>query len=169
MKPEALAERVTGSVTVSASSLNVRSEPSASATLVTKVRRGTKLDILSEEKGWIRVRLARGETGWVSAQHVSRGGAAASKKRRGCLPDSDYSFAKTPTPSFSDSGAHGLVVVEATVDVKGNVTATKIVSNSTGDEALGFLTEREIRAAKFVAPVRNCVPRTFIFTYKRSF
>jgi outer membrane biosynthesis protein TonB len=72
-------------------------------------------------------------------------------------------------PSFSDSGSHGVVVVDATVNTSGDVTATKLVSNTTGDEALAFLTEREIKSAKFVAPIRNCVPRAFIFTYTRSF
>ncbi len=168
LQSDTTTERVTGSVRVSASSLNVRAEASSSAEIVTKVRRGTKLDVLAEENGWIRVRLASGDVGWVSAQHVSRGDVPA-RRRKGCAPDSDYSFAKTPLPTFSDSGAHGLVVVEATVDAKGNVTSTKVISNSTGDEALAFLTEREIKAARFIAPVRDCVTRSFIFTYKRSF
>lgn len=49
------------------------------------------------------------------------------------------------------------------------VTATKVVTNGTGDEALAFLAEKEIRSASFEAPVRNCVRRSFIFTYKRTF
>ncbi|MBK5259852.1 MAG: SH3 domain-containing protein [Thermoanaerobaculia bacterium] len=167
LQSDTTTERASGSVRVSASSLNVRAEASSTAAIVTKVRRGTKLDVLGEEKGWIRVRLASGESGWVSAQHVSRD--APARRRKGCTPDSDYSFAKTPVPTFSDSGAHGLVVVEATVDSKGNVMSTKVISNSTGDEALAFLTEREIKAARFIAPVRDCATRSFIFTYKRSF
>jgi hypothetical protein len=53
--------------------------------------------------------------------------------------------------------------------VSGNVTRTKVVSNSTGDEALAFLAEREIKAAKFSPPIRNCAPREFVFTYRRTF
>jgi TonB family protein len=165
-------QRATGSVRVTASTLNVRADANASAEVVTRVRRGTRLDVLEERQGWIRVRLASGEQGWVAAQHVSRGDAPAastSRRRGGCLPDSDYSFTKMPTPSFSDRGAHGLVVVEASVNTKGDVTSTRIVSNGTGDESLAFLAEREIKSAKFQPPIRNCVPRAFIFTYKRSF
>jgi len=70
---------------------------------------------------------------------------------------------------FTDSGKHGLVTVEADVDTNGRVTATRVISNSTGDDALAFLTQREIKGAKFVATIRNCVARAFIFTYKRAF
>jgi outer membrane biosynthesis protein TonB len=62
-----------------------------------------------------------------------------------------------------------MVVIEATVDAKGSVTATRVVSNETHDDALASLAEREIRGARFAPPVRNCVPRAFFFTYKRAF
>ena len=62
-----------------------------------------------------------------------------------------------------------MVTVDAAVDARGNVTSTKLIGNTTGDEALGELAAREIREAKFAPPIRNCVPKAFIFTYKRSF
>ena len=54
-------------------------------------------------------------------------------------------------------------------DTKGNVTSTKVISNTTGDDALPAIAEREIKSAKFSPPIRNCVAKAFIFTYKRSF
>jgi uncharacterized protein YgiM (DUF1202 family) len=163
-------DTVIGSVRVNATALNVRSDPSMNGEVVTHAKRGEKLDVLGERGDWLRVRLADGTKGWVSAQHVMRDGATAAKPRRsGCPSDSDYAFVKNPMPTFSDSGAHGMVTVEANVDSKGNVTSTKLISNTTGDDSLGFLAEREIRAAKFIPPVRECVPKAFIFTYKRSF
>lgn len=162
-----------GTVTVTASALNVRLDPSTAGDVITMVKRGQKLTLLASTESWMKVRLESGENGWVSSQHVTRDGAApkpAARPRKGSCPaDSDYAFATTPVPTFSDSGAHGLVVVEADVDTSGRVTSTRVVSNSTGDEALGFLTQKEIKGAKFVAPIRNCVARAFIFTYKRTF
>jgi len=99
---------------------------------------------------------------------VVREGAAA-RPRHGCPPDSDYQFVRSPKPAFSENGPHGMVVVEASVDARGNVISTRVVSNSTGDESLAALTEREIRGAAFSPPIRNCVARAFVFTYKRSF
>lgn len=154
-----------GIVRVTATTLNVRQDASGSSTVVTQVKRGDQLTLLAEENGWSHVRLASGEEGWVSSQHVSSGKARS--KKAGC--DSEFSFVKTPLAAFSETGPHGLVVVDATVNTKGEVTATKVVSNSTGDKALAAMAEREIRAATFKPPYRDCVPRTFIFTYKRSF
>jgi uncharacterized protein YgiM (DUF1202 family) len=149
----------------------VRRDPSASGEVLTMVKRGEKLALLASTESWMKVRLESGETGWVSSQHVTRDGAPAkpAKSRKGCPADSDYAFATTPVPNLSDRSAHGLVVVEADVDVSGRVTSTRVISNSTGDETLGLLTQREIKGAKFIAPIRNCVPRAFIFTYKRTF
>lgn len=162
-------ERVVGTVRVTASALNVRAEASADAGVVAKVKRGDVLSVVREDGTWLNVRLASGESGWVAARFVSRGGESGktTTKKSGC--DSDYSFIDPPTLAFSDSGAHGIVVVEANVSAKGVVTGTKVVSNSTGDDALELLAQREIKSAKFSPPTRACVPRAFIFTYRRTF
>lgn len=160
-------ESVVGTVRVIATALNVRAEASTDAEVVGQVKRGQGLDVLANGNDWVKVRLASGETGWVSARFVSSGASAQTKKKVGC--ESDFAFTETPTLAFSDSGAHGLVVVEARVSAKGNVTSTKVVSNATGDEALAFLAEKEIKGAKFSPPMRNCVALSFIFTYRRTF
>jgi TonB family protein len=159
-------EPAIGTVKVTANTLNVRREASASSDVIAQVRRGERLALLSSGDQWDRIRLGTGETGFVSVDHVIREGMRA---RRGCPADADYQFTKTPTPAFSESGAHGVVTVEANVDKGGNVTSTTLIGNTTGDESLGVLAEREIRNAKFSPPIRNCVPKAFIFTYKRSF
>ncbi|HEU4886923.1 MAG TPA: SH3 domain-containing protein [Thermoanaerobaculia bacterium] len=167
-------ERVTGTVRVTASALNVRQEPSGDAEVLTQVKKGTELGVLRSDDSWVKVRLADGTTGWVAERFVAADGGRPSAKRTqarrgGCAADSDYAFLQAPMPSFSEDGAHGLVVVEANVNAKGIVTATKLISNGTGDEAKAFLAEREIKSAKFSPPIHNCVPTAFVFTYRRSF
>jgi len=161
-------ERAIGTVRVNASTLNVRAAASASAEVVSRARRGEKLAVLEDSGDWLRIRLADGTTGWVAAQHIVREGAAA-RPRRGCPPDSDYSFIKAPKPAFSENSSPGIVIVEAGVDAKGDVVSTRVVSNTTGDQSLASLTERELREARFAPPVRNCVAKAFVFTYKRAF
>lgn len=168
-------------VIVTASALNVRSAPAGDAEVLAKVSRGDELTVIATSSGWTNVRLSSGTTGWVASQHVSPDGlpreaprrTATTKPKRparaGCPADADFSFIKAPVPSFEEVRRPGLVVVDASVDTKGNVTSTRIVSNSTGDRALATLAEREIRTAKFAPPIRNCAPRAFIFSYKRSF
>jgi uncharacterized protein YgiM (DUF1202 family) len=166
-----------GTVRVTASALNVRAEPSTTAASIGQVRKGDRLTLIAAGDEWMKVRMDDGAIGWVAKQHVSRDGApsaaaVAARPRRtpaGCQPDRNYSFASAPTPSFSENGAHGVVTVEATVDKNGVVQSTKVISNTTGDESLSIIAEREIAKARFVPPIRNCAQKAFIFTYKRSF
>ena len=158
--------RAESTVYVTASTLNVRKDPSPNADVVAQVRRGEKLTVIESTQGWVNARLANDQSGWVASKYVS---ATPPVVRKGCLPDSDFKFATTPTPDLRQTDKHGLVVVDATVDTSGKVTATKVVSNGTGDRELATQAEKEIRSARFVAPVRDCAPRTFIFTYKRTF
>lgn len=167
--PAPQTQRELGPGHVTATALNVREEPSADAPILTTVRRGATLHLLEENDGWYRVRVASGGEGWVSAKYVAMGAPPPRRRRAGCPPDSDYAFEKSPLPSFSEDGRHGLVVIDANVNTEGVVTSTKVVSNNTGDASLAAIAEREIRAAKFVPPVRDCVKRSFVFTYKRAF
>jgi uncharacterized protein YgiM (DUF1202 family) len=168
------AEAVIGAARVVTNTLNVRSGPSLDGEILSQVKKGERLSILQNGDDWIRIRLGDGTVGWVSRPLISIDGQTAAAKatkprKNGCPVDSDFHFAKTPTPAFSDSSKHGLVVVDAYVNTRGDVTSTKVVSNTTGDDALAFLAQREMKESKFVAPVRNCVTREFIFTYRRSF
>ncbi len=163
-------EKVIGTVRVTASALNVRSEASTEGEVITQVKKGTSLDVLAEDDTWTKVKLASGEIGWVASRFVASGKTTtqtATKKKSGC--ESDFAFRETPTLAFSDRARPGMVVVEASVNTKGDVTKTKVVSNTTGEESLAFLAEREIKSAKFSPPIRNCVPRAFVFTYRRTF
>lgn len=168
-------EKVIGTVRVTASALNVRRDASTDADVVVQVKRGERLSLLAADESWMKVRTANGDTGWVAARFVERTDASASKaparkkSKSGCPADSDYAFIETPTPSFSDSGAHGVVTIEANVNASGTVTSTRVISNGTGDESLAFLAQREIKNAKFAPPIRNCVAKAFIFTYRRTF
>jgi len=172
--PSAPEEQAARTVYVTASALNVRSEASTDAEVVTQAKRGTALTVLTEGDDWLKVRLADGREGWVAERFVGSEVAQTrtaarrpSSGKRGC--ESDYAFIETPSLSFTENEARGLVVVEATVNTKGDVTATKVISNSTGDKNAAAVAEREIRSAKFSPPMRNCQPRAFIFTYRRTF
>jgi uncharacterized protein YgiM (DUF1202 family) len=163
-----------GTVRVTSATLNVRREPATTGEVVAQVKKGERLALLAHRGEWSNVRLADGITGWVSSKLVandaSGAAAGAAKPRRGSCADSDFRFVQAPLPSFNnDQTAHGIVTVDANVDTRGIVTSTKVVSNTTGDAALAALAEKEIRNAKFAPPMRNCVAKAFIYTYKRSF
>jgi uncharacterized protein YgiM (DUF1202 family) len=164
-----------GTVRVTAATLNVRSEPSTGGEIVAQVKKGEHLSLLATRGEWSNVRLQSGATGWVATKLVSAEGSSSAptptrRSRSGCPADSDYRFAVPPVPSFSENTtAHGVVTVEANVDTRGVVTSTRLIANTTGDPTMAALAEKEIRNTRFVPPVRNCVAKAFIFTYRRSF
>ena len=57
--------------TVTASSLNVRSGPSTSYSITTKLYKGNKVEILETSNGWHKIKTSNGTTGWVSASYIS--------------------------------------------------------------------------------------------------
>jgi uncharacterized protein YgiM (DUF1202 family) len=167
--PASAEQHATGTVRVNASTLNIRADASTSAAIVGHARRGERLAVVGDSGSWLRVTLNDGTTGWVASQLVVREGAMATPRRSGCPPDSNYSFVNAPKPSFSETGPHGMIVVEATVDARGIVTSTRVVSNETKDDSLAATAAREVRNARFAPPIRNCVAKAFVFTYKRAF
>jgi len=167
--PAPAEEHATGTVQVNVSTLNIRADASTSAEIVGHARRGERLAVVGDAGSWLRVKLNDGTTGWVASQLVVREGAIARPRRSGCPPDSNYSFINAPKPSFSENGPHGMVIIEASVDARGVVTSTRVVSNETKDDSLAAIAEREVRNARFAPPIRNCAPKAFFFTYKRAF
>lgn len=150
-----------GMARVTATSLNVRSGPSTSDSIVSSVRRNQRVTVLGRSGNWSRIRLASGVPGWVASRYL--------REERGCPPDRDFEVVASAPLTFSDSGARGTVIVEATVGGDGLVDSTKVTANETGDPALAELAALEVSKMKFKAPVRNCVERKFIYTYRRNF
>ena len=58
--------------TVSASTLNVRSGASTKHSIVTKLKKGSKVTILETKNGWHKVKTSNGKTGWVSADYIKK-------------------------------------------------------------------------------------------------
>lgn len=163
--PAILPAKIT--VYVTASSVNVRRDPSMAGEVLKQAKKNEPLTQLSSVEDWTKVQLADGTEGWVASRFISTSRSAPASKP-GC--NTDFAFIKTPKPAFAEGATkHGLVVVDAYVSASGDVTSTKVITNETGDPKLASLAESEIRSAKFEAPKRGCVARAFIFTYKRSF
>jgi hypothetical protein len=150
-----------GTARVTATRLNIRSGPSTSESIVSSVRRNQRVTLLSRSGEWARIRAASGELGWVAARYL--------REDQGCSPDRDFEVIESAPLTFSDSGGKGSVIVEATVGSDGVVDETRIISNQTDDEALAELAVLEVTRMRFKAPVRNCVERKFIYTYRRTF
>jgi type IV secretory pathway VirB10-like protein len=53
--------------------VNLRQAPSTDSKVITVVKKGTKLTVLEEKLGWLRVRLEDGAEGWVGKNMTAEG------------------------------------------------------------------------------------------------
>ncbi|HNX49346.1 MAG TPA: SH3 domain-containing protein [Thermoanaerobaculaceae bacterium] len=148
-------------VRVTGSSLNVREGAGTTFRAVAKARKNDRLLVVEEQGGWTKVQVRPDQTGWVDARYVRREEPCPADK-------STAEILNGPDAVLRPAGT-GRVVLEATVSTKGEVTAVKLVENTTGSDDLRFRTESELRALRFSPPVRNCKPRPFIYVYSRAF
>ncbi|WP_125929109.1 SH3 domain-containing protein [Bacillus canaveralius] len=66
-----LADASGSSVTITASTLNVREGPGLSSKVVGKVKNGEKYSVKKVDGDWIQIKLDNGRNGWVANWHVS--------------------------------------------------------------------------------------------------
>lgn len=70
-KPTGGEAAVIGKGTVNVASLNVRATPSTTAALAGKAVKGEAVNITAKEGEWLKVKTAKGVTGWVMARYVT--------------------------------------------------------------------------------------------------
>ena len=63
-------EYTAGIATVTASSLNIRSKPSASGDDLGSLKKGDEVTILEVENGWGRIEYKKGEYGWINLKYI---------------------------------------------------------------------------------------------------
>jgi len=114
--------------TVTATILNVRSGPSTNSKVVTSLRKGTSITIIESTNGWYTIRLANGQTAYVSSNYVAKN-----------------STSTTTTTTTTKSGAvnTALLNVRSTPSTRSKVLATlrrnatvNILSTSNGWSAI---------------------------------
>ncbi|WP_052356575.1 C40 family peptidase [[Clostridium] dakarense] len=64
---------VSGYGTVTTSTLNVRSGAGTSYSVIGKVNKGDRVELLASKNGWYKIKLSNGSTGWASADYITKG------------------------------------------------------------------------------------------------
>ncbi len=93
-----------GAGTVTASALNMRSEPSTASSVVTCVPRGTVVIVLGSSDGWYKVQY-QGQTGYMSADYISFSTTAASAFGTGQVKGNYVNVRSGPGLSYSVVGS----------------------------------------------------------------
>ncbi|MED3952794.1 SH3 domain-containing protein [Priestia aryabhattai] len=101
------------SAVVNASSLNVRSSASTSASIVTNLSRGSKVTVVKESGSWSQIKTAAGQTGWVASQYLQAGSGSS-----------------TPTSNSGSTTSKSAVVNASSLNVRSSAsTSASVVAN----------------------------------------
>ena len=91
------ADSVNKTGVVNTSTLNVRKGPGTNNAILTKIHKNDKVIITESSKGWYKVKLSNGKTGWVSDDYIkvttnnnstSNGTSNSSSKKTGTVTTS---------------------------------------------------------------------------------
>ena len=144
---------------VQADKLPVHTTTSDSSPVITTFASGESVSILSQKDGWVEVRTADG-SGWAHA------GDVANETTKGAEADNDAPRFRRPPMPVSQPGAHGDITLEADVNSNGDVTAVRIIGNSTGSDALAANNAEALRAAHFVPIVKHGERKNFTYEHR---
>lgn len=157
------------STTVGTENLNVRPAPSTDNTPIRALPEGTRLDVLEERPGWVRVRYTHSgqrETGWVSRDYVTSPSdaiydagelspetgqieARSSNVIPPVLVDGrDGLMDRLEYPDVARNGGFdGRVVVTAVIDERGRAENIQIASSPS--EMLSYAAIEAVRESRF--------------------
>jgi len=121
----------TGTGTVTASSLNIRSTPSTSGADLGSLKNGTKVTILDTEGNWGKIEYATGKYGWISLSYVNMtststdsSSSSTSGKYKITIETPDNGVIKASASSANKNSTITLTATPATGFVLGDVTVT---------------------------------------------
>ena len=99
-------EKDTSSTTtkyVNATSLNVRSGPSTSYSVIGKLSKGTKIDVISTSNGWSKIKYD-GQTGYVSSKYLSSSAPESNTTTTKYVNATSLNVRSGPSTSYSIIG-----------------------------------------------------------------
>lgn len=126
--------------------------------VIAKFLNGESVSILARKGEWVEVRTGSG-SGFVHAVDLT-GAAEAQKEHDNPTPK----FRVVPSP-VTAPGVHGNIYIEANVNTDGDVTATKIISNTTGSIELAERNAAALERGKFYPIVVKGNRTPFLYYY----
>lgn len=147
---------------VGAPELEVREKPDAAAAVVAKYQNGEAVSILAEQGEWVEIRSGSA-SGWAKQADLTDAAGKTAQE-----DDPQPTFRTMPAP-ISAPGAHGEIYIEADVNTDGDVVSTKIITNTTGSDALANQNEAALRGAKFHPIVQKGARTPFKYYHRVTY
>lgn len=122
--------------------LPVRERADENAPIIATYGNGEAVSVLAEQGEWVEVRTGD-RTGWAKKSELT---TAAAKEEAEANPQPKFRVMPMPVSAPS---ARGEIYIEADVNTDGEVTAVRMIQNTTGSDALGNQNMDALRQAKF--------------------
>lgn len=151
-----------GILYVAVPELQIHEQPGEQAPVVATFREGESVTVYAERGDWAEVQLFDDRSGWARRSELT-------ETRESYGPSTTPQFRRPPSPVWSPRKVQGEIVLEASVNERGDVLSVRILSNSTGDAALGEQNRSALMAAKFRPLARHGKVHPFLYEYRVSY
>lgn len=147
---------------VGAPELAVREQANDTAPVIATYMNGEALSVLSEKGDWVEVRTGD-RAGWAKAADL-----ITAEGKREAEENPQPKFRVMPLPVSAPS-ARGTIYLEADVNSDGEVTAVRVIENTTGSEALAAQNAASLRHARFFPIVQKGERRKFKYYHRVTY
>ena len=142
--------------------LAVRERADDGATVLATYGSGEAVSVLAEQGEWVEVRVGD-RTGWAKKSELT---TAAAKEEAETNPQPRFRVMPMPVSAPS---ARGEIYIEADVNTDGEVTAVRLIQNTTGSQALGQQNMDALRHARFHPIVVKGERQTFKYYHRVTY
>lgn len=122
--------------------LSVREQPNDTAAVTATYPIGDAVSVLAKQGDWVEIRTGE-RSAWARAAELQTAQQQASGEE-----NPKPQFQRMPLP-ISAPSTRGEIYIEASVNTDGDVTDTRIITNTTGSTPLALQNEQALKAAKF--------------------
>lgn len=147
---------------VGAPELLVREQPNDTAAELATYSNGESVSVLAEKGDWVEVRTGD-RSGWAK-----RADLTTAERKAQAEENPEPKFRVLPMPVSAPS-AKGEVYIEADVNTDGEVTATRILTNTTGQPALATQNANALRSARFFPIIIKGERQQFKYYHKVTY
>lgn len=142
--------------------LNVREQPNDNAPILATYSNGEAISVLAEKGEWSEVRTGD-RAGWAKTAELT---TAEAKVAQDTNPQPQFRVMPLPVSAPSTRGE---VYIEADVNTEGEVTATRVISNTTGVPALAEQNANALKSARFYPMVVKGERRQFKYYHRVTY
>lgn len=142
--------------------MKVRQQPNDAAPEIAAYQSGEAISVLAQKGDWAEVRVGVG-SGWAKMADLTDAEGKAKLEN-----NPEVRFRIMPLPVSAPS-AHGEVYIEADVNTDGDVTATRILINTTNSPALASQNAAALMSAKFYPIVQKNERKPFKYYHRVTY